>query len=96
MYYEKEGLERMRKEGEAYWKQKEEEEKGCKYTSEAGLKITCLHCNYDRFEFGKALLNTRGMSFFDLDWLNKDAVTLACRRCGFIHWFGNKVTETED
>lgn len=96
MYYNKEELERMRKKGEEYLRQEEEKLKGYKYTSEAELQITCTHCKYERFEQGKALLNTRGMTFLDLDWLNENATTLICKRCGYIHWFSQKVTEIQD
>lgn len=96
MYYSQEELEQMRKKGEELIEKEEERSKGNKYSSEADLQIACTHCGYEYFEQGKALLNTRGMSFFDLDWLNADAITLICIRCGYIHWFGKKVTEIKD
>ncbi len=98
MYYNKEELERLRKEGEKQLQQLEEEEnlQGDRYRSEAGIQIQCLHCKYDRFEIGKALLNTRGMTFLDLDWLNENATTLICKRCGYIHWFNKEVTVMKD
>jgi predicted nucleic-acid-binding Zn-ribbon protein len=95
VYYNKEELERLKKQSEEYWKQKEEEEKGYKYTSEAGLQIVCTHCKYERFEQSKALLNTRGMTFLDLDWLNDDATILICKRCGYTHWFCKEVKKVE-
>jgi len=96
MYYNKEELEKIRKQGEEYSNRQEEESKGYRYTSSAGLQIDCIHCKHDRFAIGKALLNTRGMSLFDLDWLNAGATTLICKRCGYIHWFIANVTETEN
>ena len=57
------------------------------------VKVTCVHCQHTKFGRSKALLNTRGMSFMDLDWLNESATTLICKRCGYIHWFANDVTE---
>jgi len=93
MYLDKEELERIRKEGEEYSKQKEKESHGSKYISEAKLQIYCLHCKHEFFELGKALLNTRGMSFLDLDWLNENATTLICKHCGYIHWFNKNVIE---
>ncbi len=96
MYYDEEELEQIRKKGEEYTKKEEEKAKGKKYKSEAEMQISCTHCGYEYFGQGKALLNTRGMSFFDLDWLNADATTLICNRCGYIHWFGRDVTEIED
>ena len=95
MYYDKDELEEIRIKGEELLRQQEEGQSGQKYASEAGLQITCLHCQHERFELSKALLNTRGLTFFDLDWLNADANTLICKRCGFIHWFAMDVTLIE-
>jgi len=33
------------------------------------------------------MLNTRALTFFDLDWLNEEAAVRVCKRCGFLHWF---------
>ena len=100
MYYSKEQLERMRKQAEETFKKMEkkmeEEKKGHKFKSEADLDIICLHCRHDRFEKGNALLNTRGLTFFDLEWLNDSATTLMCKRCGLIHWFGKEVREIKE
>ncbi|WP_088104182.1 hypothetical protein [Halalkalibacter urbisdiaboli] len=68
---------------------------GRKYKSNE-IQITCVHCKNKTFQLGKALLNTRGLTFFDLDWLNESAHTLLCVRCGYIHWFGNQVVEIEE
>ncbi|OUM87916.1 MAG: hypothetical protein BAA01_10725 [Bacillus thermozeamaize] len=65
--------------------------KGHRYESGARKIITCLHCEHDRFEEGRALLNTRGFSFFDLDWLNRGATILTCMQCGLVHWFAHDV-----
>jgi UDP-2,3-diacylglucosamine pyrophosphatase LpxH len=91
MFYNKEELERLRKQGEEYLKKAEQEARGQKYKSDAGIEITCLHCGHDHFQRRKALLNTRGMTFFDLEWLNQSATTLMCVQCGLIHWFGKEV-----
>lgn len=32
-------------------------------------------------------MTTTGMTFFDLDWLNKAAEGAICLRCGFVHTF---------
>jgi uncharacterized protein len=53
----------------------------------AGKKIECPHCGSDEFSQGKAQLNTAGMTFFELDWANKSATTLACTKCGQIQWY---------
>ena len=53
----------------------------------AGKAVRCGHCSGDRFVEGRALLNTAGMSFFNLDWANRSAATLTCTSCGHIEWF---------
>ena len=53
----------------------------------AGKPVGCSHCAHDRFVEGRAQLNTAGMTFFNLDWANRSAATLACTRCGHIEWF---------
>ncbi|MBZ4653290.1 MAG: hypothetical protein JG781_629 [Peptococcaceae bacterium] len=95
MYYSKEELERTRIEGEERLKKMKEEEKGYKYESSNGIKVICIHCKHEYFHKGSALLNTRGLTFFDLDWLNEAATTLICGRCGYIHWFGKEVKQME-
>ncbi len=52
-----------------------------------GKPIVCPHCGHDRFVRGSALMNTTGMTFFQLDWANREATTLACAECGGIQWF---------
>jgi hypothetical protein len=53
----------------------------------AGLPVRCAHCRGELFVEGRALLNTAGMSFLNLDWANRSAATLACVACGRIEWF---------
>jgi len=52
-----------------------------------GKKLKCVICNHDKFTFRKAQLNTAGLSFLDLDWLNKSARCYVCENCTYIHWF---------
>ncbi len=52
-----------------------------------GKPIVCPHCGHDHFIRGRALLNSAGMTFFNLDWAEKTATTLACSDCGRITWF---------
>jgi len=49
--------------------------------------VTCPHCKNDQFDEGSALLNTAGMTFLNLDWANRSASILACKRCGQVLWF---------
>ena len=53
----------------------------------AGKAVACPHCSHDRFVEGRAQLNTAGLTFFNLDWTNRSAATLACTVCGCIQWF---------
>lgn len=53
----------------------------------AAKAVACAHCGHDRFVKGRALLNTAGMTFLNLDWANRSAATLACTNCGRIEWF---------
>lgn len=56
--------------------------------SAAGHPIICPHCKNSEFEEGSAQLNTAGLTFLGLDWLNKSATVLVCTNCGLIQWFG--------
>jgi len=50
-------------------------------------QLTCSHCGSQEFELGEAQLNTALMTFFKLDWLNKNARIYSCKDCGKIEWF---------
>ncbi|WP_036190393.1 hypothetical protein [Ureibacillus manganicus] len=96
--FSKKELERMRIEGEkiAEAMQKEREEKKVGRQYKAGdVEVSCVHCKHNKFEQGKAMLNTRALTFLDIEWLNDNATTLICKRCGFIHWFGSSVIEMD-
>jgi predicted nucleic-acid-binding Zn-ribbon protein len=61
-----------------------------------GYPLKCSHCGGKDFSFRKALLNTTGMTFLDLDWLNKSADVFSCSSCGRLEWFLDAtVTEEE-
>ncbi|MGF1585463.1 MAG: hypothetical protein ACFCUM_09100 [Bacteroidales bacterium] len=55
-----------------------------------GKKLQCPVCGHEAFHTRKSLLNTRGLTFFNLDWANKDATNYICDDCGYIFWFFNK------
>ena len=57
-----------------------------RYTA-AGKAVVCTHCGDDSFDAQTAVVNTRGLTFFGLDWLDKGATVLACARCGLVQWF---------
>lgn len=52
-------------------------------------RLTCVVCGGDSFAYRQVLLNTQGMTYFGLDWLNKAAVGVVCRACGYVHEFIN-------
>ena len=55
--------------------------------SAGGQEIACPHCGQQSFEEGSAQLNTAGLTFLNLDWLNKSATILICTNCSRIQWF---------
>lgn len=52
-----------------------------------GKPLKCLVCGHDEFHTRDAQLNTAGMSFLNLDWINPTGRCYICARCGYIHWF---------
>lgn len=56
----------------------------------AGRELACHHCDAGDFVEREVMLNTSGLSFFDLDWLNKSATGLICQACGFVHHFAKR------
>ena len=52
-----------------------------------GRNIVCTQCGHDRFRKRRVLLNTRGLTYLNLDWLNQGAMALTCRRCGLVQLF---------
>lgn len=67
-----------------------EKEPEAKQFSVNNRVVKCSHCETDLFYRSKAQLNTAGMSFLGLDWLNKSADILICRECGQVLWFLEK------
>ena len=62
-----------------------------------GKTLCCGHCEWDRFKRHIVQLNTAGMTFLDLDFLNQSAEVLQCTSCGYLHWFlGSDIREEED
>ncbi len=60
----------------------------------AGKPVRCPHCNGQEFGRRDVLMNTRGATFFNLDWLNRKAVALTCKQCSRIEWFA-EIAETK-
>jgi predicted nucleic-acid-binding Zn-ribbon protein len=61
-----------------------------------GKAVACTHCRGDRFEAHEILLNTRGLTFLKLDWLNRSATALICGKCGHVQLFAEKPTEIDE
>ena len=57
--------------------------------------IECPICQNNTFGKRKILLNTRGMSYFELDAFNKTATVLKCQKCGHYQWFDKNVAQLE-
>lgn len=57
------------------------------YFVKRGLKLECVICKGTKFWIRETLMNTKGMSFFNLDWANKSATNYVCNDCGYVHWF---------
>jgi predicted nucleic-acid-binding Zn-ribbon protein len=55
----------------------------------AGKPVVCPHCGGETFASREILMNTRGATFFNFDWLNKAALALTCATCGRIEWFND-------
>lgn len=59
----------------------------------AGKPLICSFCGGKKFHFREAQLNTRVMSFFNLDWVNPKGDCYICRDCGHIMWFYSKTAD---
>ncbi|MDO4290656.1 MAG: DNA-binding protein [Eggerthellaceae bacterium] len=53
----------------------------------AGKTVTCSHCGGQDFSRDSRQLNTTALTFFDLDWANRNATIYICKNCGHIEWF---------
>ena len=73
--------------------EEKEKARGYKFQSKNGIQVICVHLKHDHFNRENVLLNTRGLTFLGLDWLNSAATTLICTRCGYIHWFAKEVQQ---
>lgn len=53
----------------------------------AGKTLACLVCGGTNFVRREVNMNTKGMSFLGLDWLNKSGDGAICSACGYVHIF---------
>jgi len=52
-----------------------------------GNPMSCEICHHNRFYQREGKIQTTGLTFFDLDWLNASATCVVCEKCGYVHWF---------
>lgn len=52
-----------------------------------GREVACGHCQGLVFQPREVLLNSRGLTFLNLDWLNRSATALVCANCGLVQLF---------
>ncbi|KQV76160.1 hypothetical protein ASC61_14765 [Aeromicrobium sp. Root344] len=55
--------------------------------------LVCQVCGNDRFLQREIKMQTTGLTFFDLDFLNESADGVVCDRCGYVHMFAARVHE---
>ena len=55
-----------------------------------GNKLQWSICSGTYFTYRKSMLNTRTLSFLNLDWANKNADNYICNKCGYIFWFAQQ------
>ena len=63
------------------------EEKKPSQVQRAGNWLKCPVCGGDLFWRREAQLNTRVMTFIDLDWINPRGDCYICDNCRHILWF---------
>ena len=54
-----------------------------------GSQLVCPICKHTKFWTRRTLMNTRGASFMNFDWANKEADNYVCDSCGYVIWFLN-------
>lgn len=52
-----------------------------------GRELSCAVCGNATFRERSSLMNTKMLTFFNLDWANKAATNFICSRCGYVFWF---------
>jgi predicted nucleic-acid-binding Zn-ribbon protein len=52
-----------------------------------GHTLECPVCKNNTFWTRKTLMNTKGMTFFKVEWANKEADNYVCDNCGYVSWF---------
>ena len=52
-----------------------------------GKPLRCPVCGHDQFWKRWTLMNTPGLTFFGVEWANRQAENLVCAACGHVLWF---------
>jgi hypothetical protein len=55
-----------------------------------GRELVCIICKGKNFHHQKTMMNTSGLTFFGIEWLNDEAENYVCDSCGYVHWFLNE------
>jgi predicted nucleic-acid-binding Zn-ribbon protein len=55
--------------------------------------LVCYVCGNDNFLQREIKMQTTGLTFFDLDFLNESSDGVVCNRCGYVHMFAARVHE---
>lgn len=58
--------------------------------------LHCLVCRGELFTDQEIKLNTTGMEFLGMEWLNRSGTALICDRCSFVHTFAGDGFELWD
>lgn len=68
------------------------------YLGEKEIELVCPICGGKKFFKRSTLMNTAGMTFLDLDWVNPEATNFICEDCTYIFWFMEdpETKKTED
>ncbi len=53
----------------------------------AGHPLRCTVCGHDQFWRRRTLMNTPGLTFFGVEWANRQAENYVCEQCGHVLWF---------
>jgi len=52
-----------------------------------GHPLRCPICAHGRFWKRRTLMTTPGLTFFGMEWANRQAENYVCDRCGHVLWF---------
>lgn len=59
------------------------------------ISLICPVCGHGEFDRREMLMNTSGMTFMNMDWLNSSACALVCQKCKRIELFAETPSERQ-